>query len=89
MTKTYVICEFRYRVNGVVEKRYTGTIDELLEIFGYTLQCGKDYEHERGNRKINTNPKTGKSLCTALNNAAHNISRNGLTEREYILDERG
>ena len=60
-----------------------GTLAELIENHYYTLECGKAYEHERGNRKINMSPKTVKSLCTNLMNAADNSSRNGYSGSYY------
>ena len=58
---------------------FEGTIEELLSHFGYTLQSGKCYEHERGNKKVNLTPKTGASLVTALNNAVSNSQRGNPT----------
>jgi len=55
---------------------YTGTLEYLIgNVFGYTLDCGHSWEHEEGCRKVNMNPKTGKALVTALNNAADNCRR--------------
>jgi len=54
------------------EREVTGTIQELCEHFGYTLLKGKSWEHERGNKRINTAPKTIDSLVSNLNNAAAN-----------------
>ena len=53
------------------------TIEEAVDYFGYTLECGASWQHERGNKKINRNPKTIKSLITNLNNASDNSARNG------------
>ena len=66
---------------------YKGTIDELIEAFSYTLECGKCYEHERGNKKINMNPKGIKSLVTNLNNATNNSAQNGYSENYYTVGE--
>tara|TARA_R110001632_G_scaffold76073_1_gene172691 strand:- start:910 stop:1155 length:246 start_codon:yes stop_codon:yes gene_type:complete len=57
--------------------KQTGTILELIEYFGYTLECGKSWEHEKGNKKININPKGIKSLVKNLNNADNNSASNG------------
>lgn len=65
----------------------TGTIPELIEYFRYTLECGKSWEHEKGNKKINMNPKSGKSLVTNLNNAENNSARNGCGSNYYTLGE--
>ena len=40
----------------------TDTVENLVERFGYTLECGNSW-----NSKINRNPKTAASLITALN----------------------
>ena len=53
------------------------TVEEAVEYYGYTLECGASYEHEKGNKRINRNPKTIASLITNLNNASNNSARNG------------
>ena len=53
------------------------TLEEAVKYFGYTLECGASWSHERGNKKINRNPKTIKGLITNLNNASDNTARNG------------
>lgn len=53
------------------------TVAEAVEYFGYTLETGKSYEHERGNRKINLRPTTIRSLITNLTNASTNSASNG------------
>ena len=42
---------------------------------------------EKGNRKINTNPKTAKSLVTNLNNAVNNSAANGCASEWFSLKE--
>lgn len=37
-----VICEHRNR-----QTEYTGTIEELIETFKYTLECGASWQHEK------------------------------------------
>lgn len=62
---------------------YTGTLEHLVkEVFGYTLESGKSYEWEKGARKVNTKPKTGKGLVTALNNAVEN-TQSGCYDRDW------
>ena len=49
--------------------RYTivkGTIEQLVEYFGYALECGHSW-----NSKINKNPTTYKSLISNLNKSYH------------------
>lgn len=83
MKEITVIC--RNARNGR-ETEYTGTIDYLAhKVFGYTLECGKSWEYEKGNYKINTEPKTAKSLITNLNNAEMNTSRYGYQSCYYEL----
>ena len=53
------------------------TVAEAVEYYSYTLECGASYEHERGNKKINRNPKNIDSLIKNLNNAASNSAANG------------
>lgn len=60
-------------------------LENLIEYFGYTLEVGQSYQHERGNKKINRNPKTIKSLITNLNNAKSNASANGCASTYYEL----
>ena len=79
--KTYTIKCTR----GTSETTATGTIQELIAHYRYTLECGKCYENERGNKKINTEPKTIKSLVTNLNNAANNAAANGNSGKRYAL----
>ena len=62
-----------------------GTMEHLLKYFGYTLDCGKSYEREKGARKVNARPTTGKALVTALNNAAYNRAANHCPGEYYEL----
>ena len=59
------------------------TLEELIEYFSYTLECGVAYQHEKGNKKIDRNPKTIKSLITNLNNAESNSAANGYSSTYY------
>lgn len=63
----------------------TGTIEELVKYFGYTLEVGASWQHEKGNKKINRNPKTGKSLVNNLNAAKDNAAANGYCPDYYRL----
>ena len=65
----------------------SGTIPELLKYFGYTLEVGKAYEHERGRYKINMQPKNVKSLVDNLNKAASNGASNGAANTYYTVGE--
>ena len=65
----------------------TGTIDELVESYSYTLECGASWAHEKGNSKINRNPRTIKTLIKNLNNAVNNSAANGYAGETYSLVE--
>ena len=66
---------------------YNGTIPDLVDEFRYTLECGASWSHEKGNAKINTNPKSGKTLVKNLNNAVNNSAANGYARESYELIE--
>ena len=66
-------------------REVTGTIAYLTEYFSYTLETGKSWEHERGNKKINLKPKTAASLVKNLNNAVNNAAANGCGSSYYEL----
>ena len=63
----------------------SGTLEELIAYFKYTLECGKSYQHEKGNKKINMTPKTVKALVTQLNNAKSNSAANGCSDTYFSI----
>jgi len=68
------------------DSEIVGTIDYLVnQYFNYTLECGRSYEREKGNYKINCNPKSAKSLVTNLNRAVTNSAANGYASTYYSL----
>ena len=71
------------------DREYTqeGTLEELIQAYSYTLEVGKSYENERGNKKINTNPKTIQQLCDNLEKAKNNAARNGYGGHSYTWEE--
>lgn len=71
------------------EHSYEGTLEELIEAFKYTLETGKSYEREKGNKKINLNPKTIQQLCDNLQKAKDNAARNGYGGHNYTWEEIG
>lgn len=85
--KTYTIRVSRpnYRTGGTRTHDWTGTLPELIEIFKYTLECGKSWEHEKGNRKINMAPKSAGALVNNLNYAEYNTAANGYSSTSYEL----
>jgi hypothetical protein len=72
MTKVYTIKHVSLSTG--YERTQTGTLAELIDAYNYALECGKAYEHERGNEKINMSPRTVESLVTNLNRALNNSS---------------
>ena len=85
MAKTYTIISTRNgRVNPTTGT-ITGTLADLIDAFGYTLECGVAYQNEKGNHKINKAPKTIKSLVDNLNKAKTNSAANGSPETVYSL----
>ena len=81
--KIYTIVKTRDCSSDIV---HTGTLDELKHTFNYTLECGKSWEHEKGNAKININPKSIKSLVNMLNKAVNNSAANGYAGIHFSLD---
>lgn len=69
------------------ERISEGTLEELIESCRYTLECGKSWEHEKGNKKINMNPKSIKAFVTTLNNARNNSAANGWSNYHSELVE--
>jgi len=66
----------------------TGTLAELIKAYKYTLECGQSWEREKGNKKINTNPKTILQLIRNLNNAKNNSAANGYSGTFYkVVDK--
>lgn len=82
MSKEITIIKTR---NGK-DSEIVGTVEYLVNsYFGYTLECGRSWEHEKGNRKINRNPKSGKSLVDNLNKAVTNSAANGYSSTYFRL----
>lgn len=62
-----------------------GTLSELIEAYSYTLDVGESWQHEKGNKKINTKPKTIASLVENLNRATNNSAANGYSGKHYSI----
>ena len=60
--------------------RWIGTVSSLTDSFRYTLETGKSYENEKGNKKINLNPKTIKALVNELQKSLKNSGNSGYYE---------
>lgn len=84
--KTYTIKQTRVGLNRSSVSINSGTIPELIEEYSYTLECGASWSNEKGNKMINRNPKTIKSLLSNLNNAARNTNGAFGTYYELIED---
>lgn len=85
----------RYRVtikrsgtfgNSYPDRFAEGTLPELIKYFHYTLEVGKSWQHERGNKKINMNPTSIQSLMTNLYNAKNNAAANGYGGYSYSYE---
>lgn len=86
--KIYRITKTKSRMFGN-DSVYTkeGTLEELVKYYKGTLETGKSYEHESGNKKINTNPKNIESLVKNLYNASNNAAANGYSGCYYEYEE--
>lgn len=88
-TKTFLIeCEDSGSGFSSRPSRYyyqEGTLEELIKAYFYTLDSGHFWSHEKGNSKINRQPKTIKSLITNLNKAVNNSAANGYAGKTYSL----
>lgn len=60
--KVYILHKREYRTRGSREEDWIGTVDQLRDAFGYTLEVGHSH-----NSRINRNPTTARSLETNLN----------------------
>ena len=65
----------------------TGTLEYLTGYFKYTLEVGESWQYEKGNSKINTNPKSGASLVNNLNKAKTNAAANGAPSEYFRLKD--
>jgi len=63
-----------------------GTLAELIQAYSYSLDTGRSYQNEKGNKKIDTNPKTIASLVKNLENAANNAARNGYAGLSFSFE---
>ena len=68
-------------------KEIEGTLKYLInQYFKYTLEVGVSWQYEKGNKKVNCNPKSIKALITSLNNAVNNAAANGYAGKYYTID---
>jgi hypothetical protein len=85
--KQYKVIKTKFGRGETRTYEQTGTLEELIEAYGYTLECGQSYQHEKGNKKINCNPKSIKTLVTNLYNASNNAAANGYSGLSYSYEE--
>lgn len=85
IAKVYTVIMERHRTGR--ESQATGTLEELNEIHSYTLRSGESRQHEKGNKKINCNPKSISVLIKNLNNASNNSAANGYSGVSYRTKE--
>lgn len=64
-----------------------GTLEELIDYFGYTLETGRSYQNEKGNKKINLKPSSIADLVKNLNNAVDNAARDGNGGKTFSFKE--
>lgn len=64
------------------ETEVTGTLEYLIDYFGYTLESGNSYSS-----KVSLKPKTAKSLVANLNRATDYLQRGSFDPNYYTLKE--
>lgn len=91
MEKVYRIIQTHTPLFGGITRTYTmeGSLRELIDAYSYTLECGKSYEYEKGNKKINMNPRNIQALCDNLYKAKNNAARNGYSGDSFDWEEIG
>lgn len=63
----------------------TGTLAELIKAYGYTLEVGESWQHEKGNHKINRNSRNVNDLVKNLNWAVDNAASDGYSGKSYSV----
>ena len=76
--KTYTII----RTHHGRKSEHTGTVQELTEYFRYTLECGNGW-----NQRIPLNPRTAKSLLSALRKCVDELQGGSYNPDYYELVE--
>ena len=74
-----------YRARFDKNRFKKGTVKQLVEWYQSTLENGKEYEHQRGCKKISLNPRNLEGLVNNLNKALDNIAANGYCEDYYFI----
>lgn len=85
-TKQYTIIRESYcpHRGDWEESQHSGSLEELKEMFSYTLECGRAYMYEEGALPVKRIEKIEDiyELEEALNNASHNASHNRCDSEE-------
>jgi len=79
--KRFKVIQTKHRDGRTYE--IEGDLQELIKSCSYTLDCGRSYQHEKGNKKINCTPKSIDTLIKNLNNAVNNSAANGYAGVTY------
>ena len=58
----------------------TGTLSELIEYYGYTLECGHSWNH-----RIPLKPRTAQSLLNALDDSVRELQRGSFDPDYYEI----
>ena len=72
MKKVYTVKTSTYGRGRTRTTEHTGTLEELIAYYRYTLESGNSY-----NPKINTNPKTIRGFVSALEKSLEETSVGG------------
>lgn len=62
------------------EQVYQGTFEQLKEYFNEYILDGFVKSSEKGNKKINTEPKNMKELCSSIKKSFYNLNQFGLMD---------
>lgn len=66
----------------------TGTLAQLIDAYSYTLEVGESWQGEKGNHRINRNPRNVNDLVKNLNWAVNNSAADGYSGKTYrVLPE--
>lgn len=79
---TLTIIHFEPKFNGFIEDEqvYQGTFEQLKEYFNEYILDGFVKSSEKGNKKINTEPKNMKELCSSIKKTSYNLNDYGLMD---------
>lgn len=78
--KIYTIKKEVMELNKTRTHTYSGTLEELIKIFSYTLEIGHSHK-----KSIKTNPSTIRGLVSCLNRAGYVINACRYTQYFYSL----